>query len=139
MAERELIRLEAKRLQGSVPEQLQAYPHFVVWRGVVIGGKIKKIPFNPRSGEKASPTDKATWGSFAEALRAYERGAGIAGIGFVFAQDDPFTGTDLDGCVENTGEIAQWAKDFVSQLDSYTEYSPSGTGLHIITQAHVPA
>ncbi len=138
MAEHEPINHERARLQGSLPEELQAYPHFVVWRPVEIQGKTKKIPFNPQTGEKASPTDPATWGSFADALRAYARGVG-KGIGFVFSDDDPFTGTDLDGCVENTGDIAPWAKAIVSQLDSYTEYSPSGTGLHIITKAHIPA
>jgi primase-polymerase (primpol)-like protein len=121
-----------------VPEQLRAYSHFVVWRPIDIQGKIKKVPFNPRTGEKASPTDPTTWGSFAEALRAFANGAG-KGIGFVFARDDPFTGTDLDRCIENTGGVAPWAKAIVSKLDSYTEYSPSGTGLHIITLAHVPA
>jgi primase-polymerase (primpol)-like protein len=100
---------------------------------------MKKIPFNPRTGEKASPIDPATWGSFADALSAYANGAG-KGIGFVFGQDNPFTGVDLDHCIEeNTGRVAPWAKAIVSKLNSYTEYSPSGTGLHIITQAHVPA
>ncbi len=141
MAERTPINHEIERLQGSVPGELQAYSHFVVWRPFVIQGKAKKIPLNPRTGEKASPTDPSTWGSFADALHALARGAGAgtAGIGFVFAEDDPFTGTDLDGCIENTGGVAPWAHAVVSLLDSYTEYSPSGTGLHILTRASIPA
>ena len=38
----------------------------------------------------------------------------------MFSEDDPFTGTDLDGCVENTGEFAPWAQEIVTTLDSYT-------------------
>ena len=101
--------------------------------------KYKKIPFNPHTLELASPTDPMTWGSFADALRAYARGGG-KGIGFVFSEDDPFTGTDLDGCVENTQvRLRLGRKQLLSQLDSYTEYSPSGTGLHIITRATHPS
>lgn len=84
-----------------------------------IEGKIKKIPFNPNTGQKASPTEPATWGSFADALRAYTKGRG-AGIGFVFVDDDPFIGTDLDGCVENTGEFAPWAQAIFTQFDTDT-------------------
>src|SRR5262249_17247946 len=38
-----------------------------------------------------------------------------------------------------TGVIQSWASDIVRQLSSYTEVSPSGTGLHIIVQARLPA
>lgn len=139
MAEREPTHLAVERLQGSMPGELRAYSHFVVWRPIAIQGKMKKVPLNPRTGETASTQDPTTWGSFADALTALSRGAG-KGIGFVFANDDPFTGVDLDQCVdENTGLVAPWAQTIVAKLDSYTEYSPSGTGLHIITQAHVPA
>ncbi len=139
MAEREPIRLEAQQLQGSVPEQLQAYPQFVVWQPVEIQGKVKKIPFNPNTGEKASPTDPATWGSFQDALGAYARGAG-KGIGFTFADTDPFTGIDLDHCIdENTGEIAVWATSVLDLFpDTYQEISQSEHGIHVIVKGHIP-
>lgn len=57
----------------------------------------------------------------------------VKGIGFVFTDKDPFTGIDLDGCRNpKTGEIQEWAMEIVVQFESYTEVSPSGTGLHII-------
>ncbi len=34
--------------------------------------------------------------------------------------------------------VDAWAKEIVSSLNSYTEYSPSETGLHILTQARLP-
>jgi primase-polymerase (primpol)-like protein len=57
-------------------------------------------------------------------------------IGYVFSADDPFTGIDLDKC-RVTGKFASWASDIIKSLDSYTELSPSGTGLHIIVRAQL--
>ena len=61
------------------------------------------------------------------------------GIGFVFTAEDPFCGVDLDGCLDQeTGEVEQWAQEIVEELSSYTEISPSGTGLHVIVKARLP-
>lgn len=40
-------------------------------------------------------------------------------------------GIDLDGCVRD-GEIEPWAQEIVDAIGSYTEVSPSGTGVHIL-------
>lgn len=46
---------------------------------------------------------------------------------------------DLDGCVDpETGEIALWASQIIEGLDSYTELSPSGTGVHIVSRGKIP-
>src|SRR5690348_10102770 len=129
MAESASILVEIERLQGSVPEYLQAYPQFVYWKPVAVQGKVKKLPFNPHTGELASPTNPATWGSFADALRAYGQRDG-KGIGFTFSDNDPFAGIDLDHCMENTGEIAPWAQQILNAFNSYKEVSQSGTGIH---------
>ena len=56
-------------------------------------------------------------------------------MGFVFSSADPYTGIDLDGCVDPaTGEVAVWAMEIVRHFDSYTELSASGTGLHVIVE-----
>jgi putative DNA primase/helicase len=61
-------------------------------------------------------------------------------LGFVFTESDPFCGVDLDSCVDpETGEIASWASEIVGTLDSYTEFSPSGTGLHVLLRAELPS
>ena len=39
-----------------------------------------------------------TWGNLEQALTALKTG-NYHGIGFVFAEDDPFTGIDIDHCV----------------------------------------
>lgn len=40
---------------------------------------------------------------------------------------------DLDHCINVTGDLNDVAKEIVERFNSYTEFSPSGTGLHIIT------
>jgi primase-polymerase (primpol)-like protein len=60
---------------------------------------------------------------------------GYCGVGFVFSSDDPYVGIDLDGCRNpQTGYIEPWALEIVRRLNSYTEISRSGTGLHIIAK-----
>jgi putative DNA primase/helicase len=68
---------------------------------------------------------------------AVERGE-YDGIGFEFTP--PYVGVDLDHCRDAvTGEIEDFAPDVISHLNSYTEASPSGTGVHIIMKGTLPA
>jgi putative DNA primase/helicase len=120
----------------SIPEELKVRPQWVVWKAV--GDKPDKVPYSARTGRKASSTNLMTWSTFEEALGAYKSGEYV-GLGFVFSSGDPFTGVDLDGCVDpQTGEVAAWAMEIVHYLESYTELSASGTGLHIILKGEVP-
>ena len=119
----------------NIPEQLKTRPQWVVWKAV--GDKPDKVPYSARSGRKASSTDLLTWSTFQEALDAYENGE-YAGLGFVFSSADPYTGVDLDNCVDENGEIAGWALEIIRYFDSYTERSATGTGLHVIVRGDVP-
>ncbi len=101
-------------------------------------GKESKVPVDHRTGRNASVRDPATWTSHDNALAVMGE-HGYDGVGFVFTRDDPYCGVDLDGCLDpDTGEIRGWATAMVDALDSYTEVSPSGTGLHIIVRATLP-
>jgi putative DNA primase/helicase len=119
----------------SIPEELRVRPHWVVWKAV--GEKPDKVPYSARTGRRASSTNSLTWGTFREALDAYESGE-YAGLGFVFSTGDPYTGIDLDNCVDEDGEISLWALEIVRYFDSYTELSATATGLHIIVRGDVP-
>jgi putative DNA primase/helicase len=121
--------------EESIPEELRVRPQWVVWKAV--GDKPDKVPYSARTGRKASSTDLLTWSTFQEALESYENG-GYAGLGFVFSSADPYTGIDLDDCVDAIGEIALWALEIVRYFDSYTELSATGTGLHIIVRGEIP-
>jgi putative DNA primase/helicase len=96
---------------------------------------------NPLTGKNALVIDLSSWGTFDQALSYIQeqKGRGIAGIGFVFTNNDPFIGIDLDHCRDpETGQIAPWAMKIVDKLNSYTEISPSGNGLHIIVVEVLP-
>ncbi len=50
-----------------------------------------------------------------------------------------FAACDLDNCIDpDTGASAPWAAALSARLASYTEVSPSGTGLHILHLAMLP-
>lgn len=119
----------------NIPNEMRAYPNFVVWRfDRRVDGKLTKIPFQVRTGRKASVNDPTHWSSFDDAVAVAHN---YDGIGFVFSDNDPFTGVDLD----NThGDIValEHQKAIFQQLDSYSEISPSGKGLHIIVKGRVP-
>jgi putative DNA primase/helicase len=119
----------------SIPGELRVRPQWVVWKAG--GDKPDKVPYSARTGRRASSTDLLTWSTFQEALEAYESGE-YAGVGFVFSSADPYTGIDLDDCVDGDGEIALWALEIVRYFDSYTELSATGTGLHVIVRGEIP-
>ena len=128
-------------LGGQMPAELKALRQWVTWRYELRPGKDKpaKAPYQPRTGHRARTDVPATWGTFAQALARYPHG-GYAGLGFVFTAGDPYCGIDLDDCRDpETGEIvASWAWEIVKELQSYTEVSPSGRGLHILVRATLP-
>ena len=69
--------------------------------------------------------------SFTEAqVKAEQLGGDIA---FCFTESGPFVGFDLDDVTKEDG-FTNEALDLVERLDSYTEVSSSGTGLHIIAE-----
>ena len=94
-------------------------------------GKNGKLPKDPRTGNNAKANDPATWGTLDEALYCMQK-CNYDGVGFEFANG--YMGIDLDNVINENGKISDIAKEIVDSLDSYTEYSPSGTGLHIIVK-----
>ncbi|MDP9471141.1 MAG: hypothetical protein M3Q71_10820 [Chloroflexota bacterium] len=126
-----------------IPDELAQRPQWVCWRWERTNRPSKpwtKVPINPTTGNKASSTNPATWSTLAAALEGKRRLSGIAGVGYVFAADDPYVGIDQDGCRDpQTGHITPEAMALAGRLDSYTEASVSGTGLHTILRATLPA
>ena len=100
--------------------------------------KNGKIPINPHTGQNANAIDQSTWGSFDDAVNFYQKNS-CAGIGFEFgASFIGYVGVDLDNVVLEDGTLKPFAKEIVEYLNSYTEYSPSGKGLHIICKSDQP-
>jgi hypothetical protein len=118
---------------GAVPGELRLRPQWVGWRFESRNGKTTKRPLAPANGRAAKINDPRTWGSF-KAAGALVASGGADGVGYVFTADDPYVGIDLDDAVV-CGEISDWAREIVAALDSYTEISPSGSGLHVLVRA----
>jgi primase-polymerase (primpol)-like protein len=122
----------------SIPETLLGYDQWVCWTEKERDGKLTKIPVDPNTGQYASATDSQTWSSF-EAARTRAERDDLSGLGFVFTDDDPLVGVDLDDCrVPETGTALDWAEEIVDTLESFTEVSPSGTGFHVIVEGTLP-
>ena len=108
-------------------EGLKQYPQWVSW-------KVRdntKVPINPQTGGYASVNDSATWS-------CYDKIRNDSHKGFVLTEDDPFTCIDLDHCVEAHGQIRSQTTKILMYFQSYTELSPSGTGLHIWVRGQMP-
>ncbi len=124
-------------------DELSTLTQWVLWKmAPPLPGKTKprKIPMDAQTGQPASATDPGTWVTMDAALTAYAQHRDtLAGVGYVFTADDPYVGIDLDSCRDpESGELAAWARGIVEALDSYTEISPSGAGVHIFVRAHLP-
>ena len=118
-----------------IPHELQDYQQWVCWTRV--NRTRTKLPISPATGKVASCTDPRTWGSYRQARVAVSR-LRLDGIGFVFTTADPYTGIDLDHCRTNEDDLEPWAAAIVERLHSFTEWSPSGEGLHILVKASLP-
>lgn len=132
--------------------ELAALPQWVVWASIERNGKATKVPFRS-NGIPASSTARATWTTFDEACAATERGqacsytdkktgeafSGIAaGVGFVVTEGDPYTGLDFDKCINGSGKPSAAVMEQLRRFRSYTEVSPSGTGVRVIVRGALP-
>ena len=118
----------------AIPATLTAGVRFVGWRYEDAGTRIAKMPYAPADDDprrKASVADPTTWMTFNDAL-AYFRAQRLDGIGRMFSPEDGLVGIDLDHCRDQqTGKLDGWAAAIVRRLDTYTEVSPSGTGVKL--------
>ena len=125
----------------NIPEELKERDQWVVWRGEPDSknqGKITKIPINPHNGKNADTTKPDTWGHFELALSFYLKKK-LSGVGYVFSREDSLTGIDLDQCLTpKNKKLKTRASSIVQKLDSYTEITPGGAGLHIIARGAKP-
>lgn len=115
----------------NIPDALKALPQWVVRKG--------KIPIDPRTGEGAKAGVPSTWSDFQTALQALRSNPGrYSGLGFEL-NNNGIVGIDLDHVIDpESGEVSPAALKIVEAMNSYTEISPSGTGLHIFVYGNLP-
>ena len=121
----------------AIPPALADRPQWLMWKFETKPGQSKpgKVPYyvggGRRTGDQGSERDRARLVTLARARQAFERG-GWSGVGFAFLPGDGLIGIDIDGAIHaETGEVSERCAAIVRACDSYTEYSPSGTGVHI--------
>ena len=109
---------------GSIPRALTSRPRWIRWRTQIRRGKPTKIPLGTH-GYAADVTNPAIWRPYGTA-RASTLGEGL---GFVLG--DGIGCLDLDDVIRD-GKLTPAAATLVESLPAtYTEVSPSGTGLHL--------
>lgn len=111
---------------NTIPAELKALKQWVCWNS-------DKIPKNPYNGKNAQSNNRETWGDFETAVKATTR-YNFTGVGFMF--DNGYFGVDLDDCISEDNQ--DFIDEFVETLQSYTEISQSGKGLHIICKGTLP-
>lgn len=121
-----------------IPQALKATPSWICWMAKPNGERVEKIPVCATTLQHASSTDPGTWTTYEKAKHVAEKHAGL-GLGFVFQRDAGIVGIDLDKCRDaSTGVMEPWAHDIVRGLNSYTEVSPSGEGVHTYVSGVLP-
>jgi predicted P-loop ATPase len=123
---------------AAVPARLREARQWLIWRFESHAGekKPRKVPYyadgKRRSGQQGSEADRARLVDMVAALAA-AAAKQASGIGFAFLPGDGLIGIDIDGAIDaETGEIAPRAQAIITACASYTEYSPSRRGVHII-------
>lgn len=112
-----------------IPQFLKEHGKFCCWNAEAQNGRMTKIPYDAVTGQRARSNDKCSFASFDEV----EKGEQYTGIGIgIF---DGVCAVDLDHCVSENGTFTPSAQAIIELMHSYTEYSPSGTGVHILFRA----
>ena len=121
-----------RNMYEKLPQELKERGAFCLWKYEERDGSRTKVPYQT-NGLCADSSNKVTFTDYAIAVRhraAYD-GIGIGVFGDICA-------IDIDSCVEN-GVLSDMAKDIITRMNTYTEYSPSGTGMRILFKASLPA
>lgn len=125
-----------------IPQELKLLPNWICWKAEPdpkSHSGIKKVPINPVTGGKAMSNNPSTWTDFDTAVKQSEK---FSGIGFMF-KDSGYFGVDLDDMPKDLEEYLNGEQkgvifEFVNILESYTELSNSGKGIHIICKGKLP-
>ena len=119
-----------------IPTSLQAERIWLPFRtSPRPAGGVNKIPYN-RQGRPAKHNDPSTWMSYAEAVQQAQR-PGYGGIGIMLHAELGIMGIDFDHCLVN-GELKPQIEQWVMDLNTYTELSFSGDGLHALAFGRLP-
>ena len=115
----------------TMPLLLKQYDRWMFWKP---DGEGKKTPrsITDQKDRNIDPNNPAKWSSWDKLIAASQK---YCGPGFALGSVNSgptFAGIDLDECRDpKTGVIQEWAWKVIHTVNSYTEISPSGTGVKI--------
>lgn len=110
------------------PSELKQLKQWIVWKGA-------KQPYSPVTLAQTGWQKPENQLLFSDALRVCKAN-GFTGVGFVLAF--PYVGIDLDDCIGEDGMMDSFAHEITNQIDTFTEYSRSGRGLHLYCKVTEP-
>ena len=117
-----------------VPETMRTADRWGLWRLEA----DKKIPYSAKTAKRASPTDRNAWTDYEATVTTLKNGD-FDGLGFAIFPEDRIVFIDLDNCIMEDGEPSAFAESILSLFPgTYTEYSQSENGLHIIARGVMP-
>ena len=123
------------------PTALTDCRQWVCWRynPAGTGDTPESRPYCPNNGRKANLNDPGSWGTLREANDAMEKN-GYAGVGYVFAKEDPYIGIEIEHCYDPESDtFSDLAQAIMRRQPTYAEFLPSGTGIHMIFAGEKPA
>lgn len=132
------LRQDLLRNIENIPSALKEREIWLLWKVGKVSPKrqkFSKLPFSPvtlrqRKGKQGSKEDRASLGTFAAALKAIQSDDSYAGLGIATLPGAEIVALDADRCVhyeDGQPVITDAARNACA--DTYTELSPSGTGL----------
>lgn len=130
-----------------IPAELAQRQQWVLWRFEWDEKRSAwlKVPYyvggGRRSGDQGSDRDRQRLATLPVVRTAFQRKEGQpdawSGIGFGFLPGDGLIGIDLDKHVDpETGAMSDRCKKIIAAFNTFTEISPSGTGVHLYLQGH---
>lgn len=142
----EIEELERKYL--GIPQEIKQLRRWICYRIEDRDGRQTKVPYSAINGAHAKSNDPTTWSTFRIAVSGCVKFR-FDGLGFMLGENPEtgvrYFGIDLDNHADENGnkpmtseEFSEFCSEFIEGLDSYTEYSHSGEGVHIICKGSLP-
>ena len=105
--------------------ELKAMPIWVCWNKIEKNGRMTKVPCSAHGGKTGTNEEyRGTWVRYDEAIAAAQKYM-YSGVGFVIPQGWFF----LD--IDHKELDDPFVQKILHRFDTYTEYSQSGSGLHL--------
>ena len=128
-------------VEHTFPDLVPAFPAELKKLNRWIVRTADKLPHSALAGDKnlgsVDVHNERFQANFEAAMLALngDQSGKLAGAGFVFSYPDGYTGIDFDDCVNpKTKEIRADVFEIIKQLNTYCEFSPSGTGIHAVVK-----